>query len=206
MESSTPPTRWARERTVGQREAYTERFEKLAAQGVDVDGEARFVDAIADRGSVILDAGCGTGRLAASLCRRGHQAAGVDADPLLIDAGQSIHPGVPLATLDLTTLSEAALAAVGLPTSYALIVAAGNVMIYIAPGTERQIVAGLGGVLRPGGRAVFGFQTGCDYTHEELDEAAAALGWVKEFRFGTWQCQPFTRASEWATSVYRSPG
>jgi 2-polyprenyl-3-methyl-5-hydroxy-6-metoxy-1,4-benzoquinol methylase len=204
MIDQPPTTRWMLERTVAERRSYTRRFEKLAAQGEDVDGEARFVDALAARESVILDAGCGTGRLADSLCRRGHRAVGVDADPLLVDAGQSARPDLLLATLDLTALSAQTLAAAGLPTSYDVIVAAGNVMVYLAPGTEHQVLASLSRVLRPGGRTIFGFLTGRDYTHDHLDESAMELGWTKEFRFGTWQCDPWTRTSDWATSVYRS--
>ena len=38
-------------------------------RGDDIDGEARFVDALADRGAAILDAGCGVGRVAGRLAR-----------------------------------------------------------------------------------------------------------------------------------------
>ncbi len=204
MNSEPPPTRWAQERSVDERRAYTQRFARIAAQGEDVDGEARFVDALAERGSPILDAGCGTGRLAASLRDRGHQAVGVDADPLLIEAGQRLHPGVPLATLDLTELTPRTLAEAGLPTSYDVIVAAGNVMVYVAPGTEAAVVSALAAVLNPGGRAIFGFHTDREFTVDQLDSAAVAAGWRKEHRFGTWQCHRFTAESDWATSVYRS--
>jgi SAM-dependent methyltransferase len=169
-----------------------------------VDGEARFLDALADRGSPILDAGCGTGRLAASLRDRGHQAVGVDADPLLIEAGRQLHPGVSLSTLDLTQLTPQTLDAAGLPTSYDLIVAAGNVMLYVAPGTEAAIIRALAAVLNPGGRAIFGFHTDGEFTVDQLDQATLAVGWAREHRFGTWQADPFTLESDWATSVYRS--
>ena len=204
MNAELPPTRWAQERSVEQRRAYTQRFAKIAAQGKDVDGEARFVDALAPRSSVILDAGCGTGRLAASLRDRGHDAVGVDADPLLIEAGHQLHPGVPLATLDLTVLTPHTLATAGLPTSYDLIVAAGNVMVYVAPGTEAAVIHALAAVLNPGGRAIFGFHTDREFTVDQLDDAAASAGWLKEHRFGTWQADPVTPEGDWATSVYRS--
>lgn len=38
---------------------YVERFRSMARAGDDLAGEARFVDAMAPRGSRILDAGCG---------------------------------------------------------------------------------------------------------------------------------------------------
>jgi len=201
--SAEPTTRWATERSLAQRQAYTRRFERIAASGEDVHGEARFVDALAGRGSVILDAGCGTGRIAAELRLRGHDAVGVDADELLVESGRRQHPGLPLARIDLTQLTPDILAAAGLPTSYDVIVAAGNVMVYVAPGTEQSVLAHLASVLRPTGRAIFGFHTDRPYTHDELDRAAVAVGWVREHRFGTWQCDAYDPTGDWATSVYR---
>ena len=196
-------TRWAAERSRAQRQTYSGRFERIAASGEDVHGEARFVDALAGRGSVILDAGCGTGRIAAELRRRGHDAVGVDADELLIEAGQRQHPGLPLARLDLTHLTPDTLGAAGLPTSYDVIVVAGNVMVYVAPDTELMVLQQLASVLRPAGRAIVGFHTDRHYSHDDLDQAAATVGWVREHRFGTWQCDPFDPRGDWATSVYR---
>ncbi len=205
MNSEATPTRWAIERSEQQRRDYAKRFERIAAKGEDVHGEARFVDALASRGSAILDAGCGAGRLAAYLHSCGHDAVGIDADPLLIAAGRATHPHLRLATLDLTTISPTTLQSARLPTSYDVIVAAGNVMVYVAPGTEALVIERLNAVLKPGGRAVFGFHTDRDYTHDHLDEATRLVGWTREFRFGTWQCEPYSAASDWATSVYRSP-
>ena len=48
---------------------YAARWKRLAAAGQDLDGEARLIDAMAPRGSRILDAGCGTGRVGGRLAR-----------------------------------------------------------------------------------------------------------------------------------------
>ncbi|MEQ1788221.1 MAG: SAM-dependent methyltransferase, partial [Acidimicrobiales bacterium] len=48
---------------------YQARFDRLAAAGDDVHGEATFVRAYAPRS--VLDAGCGTGRVAIELARGG---------------------------------------------------------------------------------------------------------------------------------------
>ena len=69
---------------------YIERFRSLAASGHDLDGEARFVDAIAPRQAAILDAGCGPGRVGGRLATLGHQVVGVDIDPALIAAANSL--------------------------------------------------------------------------------------------------------------------
>jgi SAM-dependent methyltransferase len=188
--------RWFEEWSAEQRAAYAERFVGLAAAGQDVDGEARLVDALADRGSRILDAGCGTGRVAAALAARGHDVLGVDLDPMLVAAGQRQYPSLPLAELDLVALSPSL-------GTFDLIVSAGNVMVYLVPGSERAVLAAMASVLAPGGRAVFGFATDRGYTVAGLDEDAAAAGWALEGRYATWQLDPFLPASDWAVSIYR---
>lgn len=188
--------RWFEEWSPEQRAEYAERFIALAASGKDIDGEARLVDALAGRASRILDAGCGTGRVAAALAARGHDVLGVDVDPSLVAAGLRQYPGLPLVELDLLALSPAL-------GTFDLIVSAGNVMVYLTPGTERAVIAGMASVLAPGGRAVFGFATDREYTIADLDADAAAAGWALEGRFATWQLDPFLPDSDWAVSIYR---
>lgn len=196
--------RWFAERTERQRVDYASHFVRLAAQGEDVDGEARFIDAIAERGSRILDAGCGVGRVAAHLARCGHRAEGVDADPILVAKGRELYPALPLAVLDLSRLTRGLLTDVGLAPPYDLVVSAGNVMHFVADGSHARVVARLAAVLTPGGRAVFGFATGRAYRPEDLDRDATAAGWSLEHRFATWQCAPYGDGADWAVSVYRA--
>jgi SAM-dependent methyltransferase len=73
--------------------AYVERFRTMAAQGADLGGEARLVDALLPRRARVLDAGCGPGRVGAFLAAAGHEVVGVDADPVLIEAAEADHPG-----------------------------------------------------------------------------------------------------------------
>lgn len=198
MNSSDRTTRWFDEWSPAQREEYAGRFVRLAAAGTDIDGEARLVDALAARGSRILDAGCGTGRVAGYLHAQGHQVLGVDVDPLLVAAGRDQHPGVPLQELDLLDVGPAL-------GTFDLVVSAGNVMVYLSPGTERLVLAALASVLAPGGRAVFGFATDRDYTVDQLDADAASVGWEREGRWATWQVDPWHDGADWAVSLYRSP-
>ena len=60
---------------------YIERFRAMARAGDDVVGEARFVDAMAKRGSRILDAGCGAGRVGGYLASVGHRVVGAGGAP-----------------------------------------------------------------------------------------------------------------------------
>lgn len=202
MSSDSPRPRWFEHRDLAGRHAYATRFTEMEAQGKDVDGEARFVDALAERRSVILDAGCGTGRVAAALARAGHRAHGIDVDPVLVEAGRAQHPELPLVVLDLARATPDALVARGFPPAYDVIVSAGNVMHFVADGTEEAIVANLAALLAPRGRLVVGFATGRAFTHDRLDEHAAGSRLVREHRFADWELRPFHRGSDWAVSVY----
>lgn len=175
----------------------------MAAAGTDVDGEARFINAIVGRSACILDAGCGTGRIAAALVEAGHRAVGIDADPILVAAGRRHYPQVPLAELDLVQVEAGELARRGLPTVYDAVVAAGNVLLFVAEGTEHLVVTRLAEALSLGGRLVVGFHTSGHFSHDQLDDIAREVGLTKEFRFATWQCDPFTDDADWAVSVYR---
>lgn len=190
--------RWFEEWTPEQRADYAERFIHLAAAGKDIDGEARLIDAIANRASRILDAGCGTGRVAAALAARGHDVLGVDLDPSLVAAGLRQYPGLPLAELNLVSLSPEL-------GTFDIIVSAGNVMVFLTPGTERAVLSAMASVLAPGGRAVFGFATDRAYTVADLDADTVHAGWSLEGRYATWQLDPFLPSSDWAVSIYRSP-
>ncbi len=201
-ETSARP-RWFAERTPQERAGYAQHFRQLEARGDDVDGEARFVHAMLPRGATVLDAGCGVGRVAAALADWGHTAAGVDADPVLVEAGRGFYPDLPLATVDLCHLAPARLESLGLPGSFDVVVAAGNVMLFVAEGTEGRVLASVADVLKPGGRAVFGFRTDAAYTHDDLDRDAASVGWTREARFATWQLDAWHEGADWAVSVYR---
>ena len=60
-------TRWVTAHGAGHAQWYMERFRRMASEGFDLNGEARFLDAMLERGSRVLDAGCGPGRVGAGL-------------------------------------------------------------------------------------------------------------------------------------------
>ncbi len=201
-DASGPETRWE---TEAGSSAYAERFARLAAAGEDLDGEARLVDALSPRGAAVLDAGCGIGRTTAALTRMGHRVVGVDRDRALVDVAVASHPGSTYAVHDLITLTPAALTAAGHPGSYDVIVLAGNVLVFVAPGTEREVLARMRDLLVPGGRAVAGFATDRDYTVDGLDRDAAVVGLVVEQRFASWHLDPWSADAGWAVTVLRRP-
>ena len=181
---------------------YVERFRTMAADGVDLHGEARFVDAMAARGARILDAGCGPGRVGGRLAELGHKVVGLDLDPVLIAAAEQDHPGPTWLVGDLAELD---LRASGIDEGFDIVVCAGNVMGFLDPATRRQVLANLRSVLAPGGRIVTGFGSGGDYPFGEFFHDVEQVGLVAELRFSTWDLRPFTAGSEFLVAVLAPP-
>ena len=181
---------------------YAERFRRLAARGPGVHGEADFVTGLAPAPARVLDAGCGTGRVAIELDRRGHRAVGVDRDPDLLATARSKAPGLRWIEADLADLG-AHLA----PGSIDLAVLAGNVLLFTAPGTEAAVVAAVAATVRPGGLVVAGFQLRASgYGIDALDAAAGAAGLALVERWATWDRQPWTATAGYQVSVHRRAG
>src|SRR5690242_17782973 len=86
-------TRW--QRSDGPRgQDYDARWEKLAAAGVGVHGEADLIEWLlrSTGGTRVLDAGCGTGRVAIELAARGFSVVGLDADPSMLRVAEAKAP------------------------------------------------------------------------------------------------------------------
>jgi SAM-dependent methyltransferase len=178
---------------------YDARWATLAAKGRNVHGEADLVAALLleHGGSRVLDAGCGTGRVAIELDRRGHPVVGVDVDGAMLAAARAKSPGLDWIEADLTDL------AAHFSAEFDLAVLAGNVMIFLEPGTEGQALAAVAGCLRPGGLLVAGFQVRPDrLSLVAYDELAAQAGLEPVARWATWDREPFT-GGDYAVSVHR---
>jgi SAM-dependent methyltransferase len=176
------------------------RFRSMARAGEDVVGEARLVDAMAPRGARILDAGCGPGRLGGHLASVGHHVVGVDVDPVLIEAAEQDHPGPQWLVGDLAELD---LPARGITEAFDVIVSAGNVMTFLAPGTRVRVLTRLRAHLADGGRAVIGFGAGRDYEFGEFFDDAAEAGFTPDVLLSTWDLRPFTDHSDFLVAVLR---
>lgn len=191
-------TRWRTEMPTDHSHRYVERMRRLAREGADLAGEARLVDAMVPRGARILDAGCGPGRVAAALSSRGHDVTGVDADEVLIEAAREDHPGPTFVVDDLSTMSLTA-------PPFDAIVAAGNVMVFLEPGTEGRVLSRLAAHLHPDGFVVTGFATDRAYGVAAFDADVVAAGLALEHRFATWDLRPWRSDAEFAVSVLRRP-
>jgi SAM-dependent methyltransferase len=206
-------TRWeqarAHERAEGQG-GYGAHFARLLAEGVDIEGEARLADVLAPRGGWILDAGSGMGRVGAALVARGHRVVGVDFDAEILDQSRRTFPELPLVDSRLDELTPAKLTDAGHPTAYDLIVCVGNVMILLAPDSERTVLGNLATLLAPGGRLLVGFAlsgapSGFSRTYplEEFVADYEAAGLEKVHRFATYDLEPFTDDSTYVVHVLR---
>jgi SAM-dependent methyltransferase len=175
---------------------YDARFERLARQGQYLHGEADFVSSLG--ASRVLDAGCGTGRLAIELARRGVEVTGVDVEPSMIDQARAKAPELDWRLGDLATVDLE-------PDAYDLAVMAGNVLLFTAPGTEGAVVANLASSVARGGAVVAGFQLESGrYDLASYDAACGRAGLVLTGRWATWDraALPAERVT-YAVSLHR---
>ncbi len=170
---------------------YAARFRALAQRGEDVHGEADFVTRLAPPPAAVLDAGCGTGRIAIRLADLGHAVVGVDVDPSMLDQARRDAPELVWRLADLSTLD--------LGRVFDVVLVTGNTIPLLEPGTLAPTAACLAEHLSRDGLLVGGFgldpqhlPPGCPVTPlAEVEEAFAAAGLEQVERFSTWAGGPF---------------
>jgi len=181
---------------------YAARVEATAAAGSDPHGEAILVEQLVRRGASVLDAGCGTGRVAIELAARGFDCVGVDVDDSMLAVARERAPQLPWVLADLFLLD--------LGRTFDVVVSAGNVIPLLAPGTEAQVLQRLADHLSAAGLLVVGF--GLDAAHLPLDDApvdlpaydrwCAAAGLELSQRWATWERGEWDEGG-YAVSVHR---
>jgi SAM-dependent methyltransferase len=186
--------------------AYARRFADLAAAGNDTHGEATLCSTRFLPGSRVLDAGCGTGRVAVRLAELGYVCVGIDVDASMLAVAREASTDVTWRQLDLADVDQ-------LEGSFDLVVAAGNVIPLLRRGTGDHVVARLAGCLRAGGELVAGF--GLDAAHlpgdtapvgvSDYDAWCAAAGLTSVARFSTWSQEPYRARPGYAVSIHRRP-
>ncbi len=176
---------------------YAQRWRDLAAAGHDINGEARLVDAMLPRGSAVLDAGCGTGRVGGYLLSAGHEVSGVDLDGYLISVAKEDHPQGEWYQGDLATFRFPD----GARDSFDLIVSAGNVMGFLAQSNRGETLKQLRGFLAESGRLVIGYGAGRGYPFEDFFTDAASAGLRVQQAYSSWELQPFDENSDFLVAV-----
>jgi SAM-dependent methyltransferase len=176
--------------------AYDAPYRVRAEAGEDVHGEANAVHALLSaRPGKVLDAGCGTGRIAIELARRGVDIVGVDLDARMLNRAREQAPELDWRLGDLATIE--------LGRTFDLILMAGNVMIFLTPGTETLVLCNMARHLAPGGMLVAGFQLGrTAFGIAQYDASASAAGLVLRERWATWDGAPWAASSQYAVSIH----
>ncbi len=174
---------------------YDRKWRRMEAAGQNAHGEADFVERFSP--SSVLDAGCGSGRIAIELAARGCDVVGVDLDVPFIEAAKAKAPELDFVLGDLSTID--------LDRTFDVVLMAGNVMVFVAPGTESLVIEQMAGHLNPGGRLISGFHLGNSLTVADYDKAAQAAGLAPEEHWSSWDADPVTNDSNYAVLVHRSP-
>ncbi|WP_193612810.1 class I SAM-dependent methyltransferase [Nocardioides lijunqiniae] len=171
--------------------AYARRFARMAERGQDVHGEAALVEALLAPPGRVLDAGCGTGRIAVRLHELGYAVVGTDVDASMLREARSAAPHL--------DWREADLASLDLGETFDLVLLAGNVIPLLEPATLTAAAERLAAHCVPGGLVVCGFGLDADHLPgdcpvtplPDVDEAFAAAGLVPEERLATWDRAPY---------------
>lgn len=180
---------------------YAQRWEQLAAAGNDIDGEARAIDALAARGSSILDAGAGNGRVAGYLAPAGHNVMGIDLDPHLVQVANTKYPQARFEVADLAefVLHDDA----GGVRAFDIIFSAGNVQTFLADWERVPALVNVAQHMHDTSRFVTGFQLARGYSNAQFTADAEQAGLEVYQRFGTWQFDPFEEDGEFLLALLR---
>jgi SAM-dependent methyltransferase len=188
MTEPLPPTRWAQRGDADS--GYSARFARLAEEGADIVGEGRLADALVGRGARIIDVGSGMGRIAAYLQACGHQVIAAEPDAALVAQSRHLYPELEVLPVEILRLPPSSVGEVD------LVVCVGNVMTFVAEGTEVACLERLRSLLAPGGRVLVGFHlrggpsSARSYAPADFVADVAAAGLVVQHRFGGYALEP----------------
>lgn len=182
--------RWTAWRATIGLDEYEARF-----AGSSAHGEADFIESLSP--ASVLDAGCGTGRVAIELARRGMEVVGVDLDADLLERARRKAPGLRWVHDDLARMQ--------LDRRFDVVAMPGNVMLFCRVEDRRAVVHSCAQHLLPGGRIVAGFSLRRgrhDLTLDQWDELCRDCDLDLVERWATWDRQPF-EDGDYVVTVHR---
>ena len=172
---------------------YQARFDRLAATGADVHGEATFVRAYEP--ATVLDAGCGTGRVAIELARHGIEVVGADVDASMLATARRLAP-------DVTWVRGRSHRP--RPRPHLRRGGDGGERPAVHPAGHGGGAGGRRGPPRGAGRVLIaGFSLDRGYAAADYDAHATAAGLSLAERFATWDRAPWVDGGDYAVSVHR---
>ena len=191
-----PTDDWAAWRRSVDLDGYDERWARMAEAGDNPHGEADLVSRFAP--SSVLDAGCGTGRVAIELARRSIDVVGVDLDPDLLARARAKAPDLTWVEVDLSQLD--------LGRTFDVVVAAGNVVGFVAELDRPAAVARCAAHVAADGHLIAGWQLRPGWpTVTDHDGWCAAAGLVLVDHFATWAADPLATDPDYVVAVHRRP-
>jgi trans-aconitate methyltransferase len=183
---------------------YDTAWTQMEAAGKDPHGEVAFVERLMRRHGLpatarFLDAGCGTGRVAIELDRRGFLVEGTDVDADMLGHAKSKAPHI--------TWTQADLARLRLGSTFDVIVMAGNVILFVEPEHRPLVAPALHGHGAPGGLLVAGMQLaradGRRVSLPTWDAWMESAGFELVERVATWDDDPWHESADYVVSVHR---
>lgn len=193
---------------------YDKAWTAMAAAGKDPHGEVAFVERLAARrglahyakpsdsapGMSVLDAGCGTGRVAVELDRRGYLVEGTDVDDDMLGEASSKAPHL--------TWTKGDLARLALGRTFDVIVLSGNVILFVDCADRALVAPSLRAHVPHGGLVVQGMQLartdGRRVSVEQLDAWMLGSGFSLAERWATWNEDPWSPAADYVVSVHQA--
>ncbi|HET6500649.1 MAG TPA: class I SAM-dependent methyltransferase [Amycolatopsis sp.] len=195
MAAETPaalPADWSGWRERNDPGSYDDRWRTLAEAGQDPHGEAALVMTYTP--ASVLDGGCGTGRVAVELARRGVRVVGADPDPDMIAAARRKAPHLRWEHTGLENLD--------LDERFDVVVLAGNVIPYAEREVRAALVASCARHLTTRGRVIAGFALREGWpTLDDYDTWCDAAGLRLIDRWSTWDRAPYADG-DYAVSVH----
>lgn len=168
----------------------------MAASGENPHGEVDLVCSY--RPASVLDAGCGTGRVAIELVRRGIASVGVDSDPDMIAAARTKAPDISWQVVNLAQLD--------LGRVFDVVVMAGNVIVFAQEADRAAVIERCVAHLAPTGVLIAGFQLRpSGPTLDQYDRWCEAAGATLVERYAGWDGQQFDDG-DYAVSIHARPG
>ncbi len=142
----------------------------------------------------VLDAGCGTGRVARELARQEIEVVGVEPNESMLQVARQLSPEIRWVIADMCVID--------LKESFDLVVMAGNVPLFTEPGTNKSLIAQCSRHLVCNGLLVCGFQLGRGYSLSQYDEDCSDAQLKLLSRWSSWGKDLFEATSDYAVSVH----